>query len=64
MGRMRSFPAGVLTESTQVAGSISREDVASLCLKALFSKKADGKVLACFDKAKAYGPVPYEEIKL
>jgi len=33
-----------LTESTSVAGSISRDDVAALVVKALRSKKADGKV--------------------
>lgn len=35
---------GVLTESTSVAGSIARDDVAALVVKALLSKKADGKV--------------------
>jgi len=46
-GGLTNDPAsgnGVLTESTSVAGSISRDDVAALVVKALLSKKADGKV--------------------
>jgi hypothetical protein len=46
-GGLTNDPAsgnGVLTESTSVAGSISREDVAALVVKALLSKKTDGKV--------------------
>lgn len=37
-------PAGTLTESTSTSGHISRADVAQCVVKALFSKKADGKV--------------------
>lgn len=36
--------AGILSESNKISGSISREDVAALAIKALLSKKADGKV--------------------
>lgn len=49
-GGLTNDPAsgnGVLTESTSVAGSISRDDVAALVVKALLSKKADGKVRVC-----------------
>lgn len=35
---------GFLSESTSISGSITRDDVAALAIKALFSKKADGKV--------------------
>jgi hypothetical protein len=42
----------VLTEDMTACGSISRDDVASLVVKALFSKKADGKVLSAMDPAK------------
>lgn len=36
---------GVLTENRSVCGGISREDVAELVVKALFSPNAAGKVL-------------------
>ena len=41
---------GLLTESRAVCGAISREDVAELVVKALFSANAAGKVppAACF----------------
>jgi hypothetical protein len=35
---------GVLTESTAVVGSVTRDDVAACVVKALFSKKSDNKV--------------------
>ena len=38
---------GVLTEDTTVCGSICREDVAQLVVKALFSTKTDDKVGGC-----------------
>ena len=44
--------AGVLTEDVTACGSISRDDVASLVVKALFSKKSDEKVLSAMDPAK------------
>lgn len=47
---------GVLTESTSVAGSISRDDVAALVVKALLSKKTDGKVGGCARLALRYAP--------
>lgn len=46
-GGLKSEPAtgnGVLTEDTSVCGSITREDVANLVIKALLSKKTDNKV--------------------
>ena len=43
--------------SSQACGSITREDVADLVCKALFSKKADNKVLSALDKGKMFsGP--------
>lgn len=55
--------AGVLTEDMTACGSISRDDVASLVVKALFSKKADGKILSAMDPAKMMpgktAPVPF-----
>ncbi|GAX79482.1 hypothetical protein CEUSTIGMA_g6923.t1 [Chlamydomonas eustigma] len=44
--------AGVLTEDFSACGAISRQDVASLVVKALFSKKADGKILSAMDPAR------------
>lgn len=37
---------GVLTADTRVCGSINREDVAQLVIKALLSSKTDNKVRA------------------
>lgn len=55
---------GVLTADTGVVGAISREDVASLVVKALFSDKADNKVLSAFDKNKVYSDKAYEVFHL
>jgi len=44
--------AGVLTEDFSACGAISRQDVASLVVKALFSKKTDGKILSAMDPAR------------
>jgi hypothetical protein len=41
---LRCVPAAFLSESTSISGSITRDDVAALAIKALLSKKADGKV--------------------
>mmetsp|Transcript_34579 Transcript_34579/g.87460 ORF Transcript_34579/g.87460 Transcript_34579/m.87460 type:complete len:266 (-) Transcript_34579:262-1059(-) len=54
--------SGVLTESTSTSGYVTRADVAQCVVKALFSKKADGKILSCVDKSKATGTT--EEFKL
>ncbi len=46
-GGLKNDPSsgrGVLTESRDVCGAISREDVAELVVKALFSDSAAGKV--------------------
>lgn len=37
-------PQAILTEDASASGMITREDVATLVCKALFSKKADNKV--------------------
>lgn len=47
-GGLKSEPAtgkGALTEDTSVCGSITREDVANLVIKALLSNKTDNKVM-------------------
>jgi putative NADH-flavin reductase len=43
---------GALTEDTGVCGSIARDDVAALVIRALFSKGADGKTLTAVDGGK------------
>ena len=51
-GGLVSEPAtgrGALTEDSGVCGSIARDDVSQLVVKALFSKKADGKTLTAVD---------------
>ncbi|KAI7838153.1 hypothetical protein COHA_008084 [Chlorella ohadii] len=53
-GGLKSEPAtgtGVLTEDITVCGSITREDVADLVLKALRSDLANNKVLSAVDSA-------------
>ena len=48
-GGLKSEPAtgsGILTEDRSICGAINREDVAELVVKALFSDKADGKVIS------------------
>lgn len=44
--------AGVLTENAGVCGAITREDTAALVIKALFSDKANNKVLSAVDSGK------------
>lgn len=66
-GGLQSEPAtgaGVLTADASVCGAITREDVASLVVKALFSPKTDNQVLTAIDRNKAFTPKPYEEFKL
>lgn len=46
---------GVLTEDNSVCGAIHREDVADLIIKALFSSKTEGKVLAAVDSEQLFG---------
>lgn len=48
----------------QVCGSISREDVAELAIKALLSDKANGKILTAIDKDKVFGGSTYEVYNL
>lgn len=54
---------GVLTEDTSVAGIIARADVATLVLKILFDKRAEGKVLAAIDTSKKFPTMEAKEIK-
>lgn len=49
---------GILTEDSKVVGIITRADVAALILKALFEKRAEGKVLAAIDSGKAFPGKP------
>ncbi|GLI62108.1 hypothetical protein VaNZ11_004691, partial [Volvox africanus] len=58
-GGLVSEPAtgnAIVTEDNTVSGMIHREDVAALVVKALFSKKADNKVLTAIDPTKVPGP--------
>lgn len=55
---------GVLTEDPSVCGAIHREDVADLVVKALFSPKTDGKVLAAVDKAQLFGEPQFTVLDL
>lgn len=54
---------GVLTEDSSVAGIIARADVATLILKILFDKRAEGKVLAAIDTSKNFPAMEAKEIK-
>ncbi|KAG2449907.1 hypothetical protein HYH02_000013 [Chlamydomonas schloesseri] len=57
-GGLVSEPAtgkAILTEDASASGMIAREDVATLVCKALFSKKADGKVLTAIDLSRTPG---------
>ncbi|CAG9467003.1 unnamed protein product [Pedinophyceae sp. YPF-701] len=47
---------GVLTESAEVCGAITRQDVAKLVCKATFSDKSVGKILAAVDTEKLMTP--------
>ena len=53
-----------MTESASVCGAISRRDVADLVAKALFSDKADGKVLSAVDADRVTTNVEYETLSL
>jgi hypothetical protein len=62
-GGLKSEPAtgsGVLTDDMSVVGSICRDDVADLVVKALFSPKTDNKVLSAVDKNALFVPKPVE----
>ncbi|KXZ49185.1 hypothetical protein GPECTOR_22g775 [Gonium pectorale] len=48
--------SAILTEDASASGAIQREDVATLVCKALFSKKADNKVLTAIDPTIRPGP--------
>lgn len=53
-GGLTNEPAtgkAVLTEDFSACGSITREDVATLVIKALLSNKADNKTLSAVDPA-------------
>lgn len=51
---------GVLTEDTNVCGTITRADVADLVCKALRSDKADRKVLSAVDTGKMFGSPEFD----
>lgn len=55
---------GFVTESTAVCGAISRRDVADLVAKALFSDKADGKVLSAVDAGRVTTEAEFETLSL
>lgn len=66
-GGLTNDPASgnaILTESDRLSGSVSRDDVAALAVKALFSKKSDNKVLSCVDKNKLFYPAEFETLAL
>jgi putative NADH-flavin reductase len=66
-GGLKSEPAtgkGILTEDTTVCGAITREDVATLVVKSLFSKNASGKTLSAVDPDQLFGNPKVEEFKL
>lgn len=54
---------GILTEDNSVVGVITRADVATLILKVIFDKRAEGKTLAAIDSAKKFPPMEAKEIK-
>lgn len=57
-GGLSNDPASgkaILTEDASASGMITREDVATLVCKALFSKKADNKVLTAIDLTRTPG---------
>lgn len=51
---------GILTESRQVCGAISRSDLAELVVKALVSGATDKKILAAVDTEQVFGSPEYE----
>jgi hypothetical protein len=53
-------PAAVLAARRAQVGSITRDDVAALVVKALFSPKTDNKVLSAVDKNALFAPKPVE----
>eukprot|EP00878_Enallax_costatus_P001988 GHUV01002152.1.p1 GENE.GHUV01002152.1~~GHUV01002152.1.p1 ORF type:complete len:274 (+),score=109.52 GHUV01002152.1:168-989(+) len=55
---------GVLTADTRVCGSITREDVADLVIKALLSSKTDNKVLSAVDSGAVFGDKSFDEFGL
>eukprot|EP00898_Chlorokybus_atmophyticus_P001889 jgi/Chlat1/2700/Chrsp180S02873 len=60
-GGLKSEPAtgtAVLTESTKVVGSIHREDVASLVIRALFDTRSIGKTLSAIDPDQTFPGAP------
>jgi NAD(P)H-binding len=54
----------VVTENKGVCGAISREDVAPIIAKALFTDKLDGKVVTAVDSDRVTTKVQYEAIPL
>ncbi|BDA48088.1 Uncharacterized protein At2g34460, chloroplastic at C-terminar half [Coccomyxa sp. Obi] len=56
--------SGVLTADKSICGAINREDVAELVVKALFSDKANGKVLSAVDKNQLFGTPKFDVFEL
>ena len=65
-GGLKSEPAtgtAILTEDISVCGAITREDVATLVVKALFSMRTNGKTLSAVDPSMLFGdskPEPFQ----
>eukprot|EP00775_Hariotina_reticulata_P010556 gene10556-10716_t len=66
-GGLKSEPAtgsGALTDDVTICGSITREDVADLAIKALLSPKTDNKVLSAVDVNGVFGEKKVEPFAL
>lgn len=66
-GGLKSEPAtntGVLTQDPTIAGSIHREDVATLVCQSLLSDRADNQTLSAVDRTLIYGQPQFEEFSL
>ena len=64
-GGLKSEPAtgkGVLTEDTSVCGSITREDVAELVAKCLWSDEAVKKTVSAVDSEQVFGEAEFATI--
>ena len=55
---------GVLTEDVSVCGAIHRADVADLVAQALFSEKANNKVLSAVDDKQLFGEPDFKTFSL
>eukprot|EP00882_Tetradesmus_deserticola_P005020 GHRQ01005290.1.p1 GENE.GHRQ01005290.1~~GHRQ01005290.1.p1 ORF type:complete len:274 (+),score=130.36 GHRQ01005290.1:209-1030(+) len=55
---------GVLTSDASICGSITREDVANVVIKALLSSKTDNQVLSAVDRNQVFGEKSVAEFSL